>query len=305
MNHKALLSFAFLAFSMVIGPIAQATPGAIERAHLKEAHDPLSLNSSVALVADADSLEVLYAKNPSAVVPIASITKIMTVMVTIEAGLDLDEVITITSADIDHYKNTRSRLKPGSEFTRRELIHLALMASENRAASALGRSYPGGLGACVAQMNRRANSLRMFNTNFVETTGLSVDNKSSANDLARMVLHAQRYPLIRQYSTDPEFSFQSGKGQLSFRNTNRLIKNKEWDIQVQKTGFINEAGRCLVMKARVGDRNLVIVLLDALGSQARFADAERIREYVMASVTSTASAPVSNPAPRSATYASK
>jgi len=213
----------------------------------------------------------------------------MTVVVTLEAGLDLDEVITITTEDIDYYKNTRSRLKPGSEFTRRELIHLALMASENRAASALGRSYPGGLAACVAEMNRRAASLRMFNTNFAETTGLSVENKSSANDLARMVLHAQRFPLIRQFSTDPQFSVQTGKGQLNFRNTNRLIKNKEWDIQVQKTGFINEAGRCLVMKARVGDRNLVIVLLDALGSQARFADAERIREYVMAVAPSTAS----------------
>ena len=288
MIYKALLGSTFLALSMVLSPAVNAAPGQSERANLKEAHDPLSLNSSVALVADADSLEVLYAKNPSAVVPIASITKIMTVVVTLEAGLNLDEVITITTEDIDYYKNTRSRLKPGSEFTRRELIHLALMASENRAASALGRSYPGGLAACVAQMNRRAAALRMSNTNFAETTGLSVENKSSANDLARMVLHAQRFPLIRQFSTDPQFSVQSGKGQLNFRNTNRLIKNKEWDIQVQKTGFINEAGRCLVMKARVGDRNLVIVLLDALGSQARFADAERIREYVMAVAPSAA-----------------
>ncbi|VWX35749.1 D-alanyl-D-alanine endopeptidase [Limnobacter sp. 130] len=288
MIYQALLGSTLLAFSMVFSHSVQAAPGQAERVNLKEAHDPLSLNSSVALVADADSLEVLYAKNPSAVVPIASITKIMTVVVTLEAGLDLDDVITITTDDIDYYKNTRSRLKPGSEFTRRELIHLALMASENRAASALGRSYPGGLAACVAQMNRRAASLQMLNTNFAETTGLSVENKSSANDLARMVLHAQRFPLIRQFSTDPQFSVQSGKGQLNFRNTNRLIKNKEWDIQVQKTGFINEAGRCLVMKARVGDRNLVIVLLDALGSQARFADAERIREYVMAVAPSAA-----------------
>ncbi|WP_341236400.1 serine hydrolase [uncultured Limnobacter sp.] len=288
MIYQALLGSTLLAFSMVFSYSVQAAPGQAERVNLKEAHDPLSLNSSVALVADADSLEVLYAKNPSAVVPIASITKIMTVVVTLEAGLDLDDVITITTDDIDYYKNTRSRLKPGSEFTRRELIHLALMASENRAASALGRSYPGGLAACVAQMNRRAASLQMLNTNFAETTGLSVENKSSANDLARMVLHAQRFPLIRQFSTDPQFSVQSGKGQLNFRNTNRLIKNKEWDIQVQKTGFINEAGRCLVMKARVGDRNLVIVLLDALGSQARFADAERIREYVMAVAPSAA-----------------
>lgn len=282
MIYKALFGSTLFAFFMVFNPTLNASPAQAERAHLKQAHDPLSLNSSVALVADADSLEVLYAKNPSAVVPIASITKIMTVLVTLEAKLDLDEIITITTEDIDYYKNTRSRLKPGSEFTRRELIHLALMASENRAASALGRSYPGGLSACVAQMNRRAASLRMLNTNFAETTGLSVENRSSANDLARMILHAQRFPLIRQFSTDPQFTVQSSKGQLNFRNTNRLIKNKEWDIQVQKTGFINEAGRCLVMKARVGDRNLVIVLLDALGSQARFADAERIREYVMA-----------------------
>lgn len=267
---------------MVFGSVANAASDPVQRASLKAAHDPLSLNSSVALVADADSLEVLYAKNPSAVLPIASITKLMTVVVTLEANLDLNEVITITKDDIDYFKNTRSRLRPGSEFTRRELIHLALMASENRAASALGRSYPGGMAACVAEMNRRAASLNMFNTVFVETTGLSFENKSSANDLARMVLHAHDFPLIRQFSTDPQFSVQSGKGQLNFRNTNRLIKSKEWDIQVQKTGFIKEAGRCVVMKARLGDRNLVIVLLDALGNQARFADAERIRHFVTA-----------------------
>lgn len=301
MTHKASAVAFFLACSMVVGSVANAGSYAVQRASLKTAHDPLSLNSSVALVADADSLEVLYAKNPSAVLPIASITKLMTVVVTLEANLDLNEVITITNADIDHYKRTSSRLRPGSEFTRRELIHLALMASENRAASALGRSYPGGLAACVAQMNRRAASLRMINTNFAETTGLSVDNRSSANDLARMVLHAQGFPLIRQFSTDPQFSVQSGKSQLNFRNTNRLIKNKEWDIQIQKTGFINEAGRCMVMKARVGGRNLVIVLLDALGKQARFADAERIREYVMAVTPQSPEVP--GPGPGVTTYA--
>ncbi len=290
MIHKAqLFKFFVFTFLTLFQLSVNAASSVVERINLKEAHDPLSLSSSVALVADADSLEVLYAKNPSAVLPIASITKLMTVLVTLEAGLNLDEMIAITSEDIDYYKNTRSRLKPGNQFTRRELIHLALMASENRAASALGRTYPGGLAACVAQMNRRAFLLNMRSTNFSETTGLSVENKSSANDLARMVLHAQRFPLIRQFSTDPQFSVQSGGGELSFRNTNRLVKNKEWDIQIQKTGFINEAGRCLVMKARVGHRNLVIVLLDALGSQARFSDAERIREYVTA-VTSSASA---------------
>ncbi len=275
----------FFAHAVIVCVAALASPAVvsaagIERASLKGVYDPLSLNSSVALVADADSLEVLYAKNPHVVLPIASLTKVMTVVVTLEAGLDLDELITITADDIDYYKNTRSRLKPGTQFTRRELIHLALMASENRAASALGRSYPGGMAACVAQMNRRAKALQMANTNFAETTGLSVDNKSSANDLARMVLHAQQFQLIRQFSTDPQFSVSTDRGELNFRNTNRLIKQKDWDIQVQKTGFINEAGRCLVMQAKVGGRNLVIVLLDALGSQARFADAERIREFV-------------------------
>ncbi len=275
----------FFAHAVIVCVAALASPAmvsaaGIERASLKGVYDPLSLNSSVALVADADSLEVLYAKNPHVVLPIASLTKVMTVVVTLEAGLDLDELITITADDIDYYKNTRSRLKPGTQFTRRELIHLALMASENRAASALGRSYPGGMAACVAQMNRRAKALQMANTNFAETTGLSVDNKSSANDLARMVLHAQQFQLIRQFSTDPQFSVSTDRGELNFRNTNRLIKQKDWDIQVQKTGFINEAGRCLVMQAKVGGRNLVIVLLDALGSQARFADAERIREFV-------------------------
>lgn len=279
-TSKHFLVHLAIVFCVASGFSGLVAAAGIERANLKGAYDPLSLNSSVALVADADSLEVLYAKNPHVVLPIASLTKVMTVVVTLEAGLDLDELITITADDIDYYKNTRSRLKPGTQFTRRELIHLALMASENRAASALGRSYPGGMAACVAQMNRRAKALQMVNTNFAETTGLSVDNKSSANDLARMVLHAQHFQLIRQFSTDPQFSVSTDRGELSFRNTNRLIKQKDWDIQVQKTGFINEAGRCLVMQARVGGRNLVIVLLDALGSKARYSDAERIREFV-------------------------
>lgn len=276
-KHLTLaLSVTFLAFS----PVAQAaTLG--QKAGLDRAHDPLSLNSSVALVADADSHEVLYAKNPHAVLPIASITKLMTVVVTLEANLDLDERIRITSEDIDTYKNTHSRLRPGQEFSRRELIHLALMASENRAASALGRSYPGGMEACVAQMNKRSRQLGMTSTNFEESTGLSVNNRSSANDLARMVMHAQRFNLIRQFSTDPEAQVQSASGTVfNFRNTNRLVRAGDWDIALQKTGFINEAGRCLVMQAKVGERNLVIVLLDALGSAARFKDAERIRRFV-------------------------
>ncbi|WP_370262988.1 serine hydrolase [Limnobacter sp.] len=281
--RRLLAAFLVAIFTIQSGAVWSANSSTGKKAGLADAHDPLSLSSSVALVADADSREVLYAKNPHVVLPIASITKLMTVVVTLEAGQDLDEVLSITQEDIDYYKNTRSRLKPGNQFTRRELIHLALMASENRAASALGRHFPGGMQAFVDQMNRRARELGMYHTTFTETTGLSEQNRSSANDLARMVLHAQKFSLIRQFSTDPQFSVQSDRGVLNFRNTNRLIKSKEWDIDLQKTGFINEAGRCLVMKARVGERNLIIVLLDALGSQARMADAERIRRYVVSS----------------------
>ena len=283
MNQLTGFAAALIATSLILFPAtgAVSAPSRAQKTDVTSEYDPLSLNSSVALVADADSHEVLYAKNPHLVLPIASITKLMTVVVTLEANLNLDQVITITHDDIDTYKNTHSRLKPGVEFTRRELIHMALMASENRAASALGRTYPGGVRACAEQMNKRAKQLGMLSTNFTETTGLSVDNKSSANDLARMVMHARRFELIRLYSTDPQASVQSKQGKtLNFRNTNFLVRKGEWDIALQKTGFINEAGRCLVMQARLGGRNLVIVLLDALGSSARTADAERIRRYV-------------------------
>ena len=278
--NKIIFPAALLLGTLLQPLHAFSSPSFGSKAGLSMAHDPLELASSVALVADADSKEVLFAKNPHAILPIASITKLMTVMVNLEAELDLDEVLQISAADIDLYRNTRSRLKVGTSLTRRELIHLALMASENRAASALGRNFPGGMTACVAKMNHRAHQLGMLNTSFVESTGLSEQNISSANDLARMVMHAQQFDLIRKFSTDPQFSIQSGKSELSFRNTNRLIKSKDWDIQLQKTGFINEAGRCLVMKAKVGGRNLVIVLLDSIGTQARMADANRIRRYI-------------------------
>ncbi|MCQ8896091.1 serine hydrolase [Limnobacter humi] len=272
-----------LATSLILGVVSPALAGSTHgsKAGLDRAYDPLALHSNVALVADADSHEVLYAKNPHAVLPIASITKLMTVMVNLEANLDLDEVIEITNDDIDTYKNTHSRLKPGSEFTRRELMHMALMASENRAASALGRSYPGGVAACVAQMNKRAKQLGMLSTSYEETTGLSVNNRSSASDLARLVMAARRFELIREFSTDPGAAVESVQGKrLNFHNTNRLVRKGDWDIVLQKTGFINEAGRCMVMQAKVGERNLVIVLLDAIGSAGRFADAERIRKFV-------------------------
>jgi D-alanyl-D-alanine endopeptidase (penicillin-binding protein 7) len=286
MKYFTRFAVAFVSASLAIFPAVQASAATAKARKASVSHvadEPLVLNSSVALVADADSREVLYAKNPHRVLPIASITKMMAVVVTLEAKLNLDEVVMITADDVDTYKNTHSRLRPGLEFTRRELIHMALMASENRAAAALGRTYPGGMQACAEQMNRRAKQLGMTNTHFVETTGLSVENQSSANDLAHMVLHARRFPLIREFSTDPGASLQTQQGKtFNFHNTNFLVRQGQWDIALQKTGFINEAGRCMVMQARLGGRNLVIVLLDALGSSARTADAERIRRYVSA-----------------------
>lgn len=244
--------------------------------------EQLKLQSNAVLVADADSKELLYAKNPNAVLPIASITKLMTVIVNLEANVDLDEKVTISEEDFDPIKGTGSRLAPGSVFSRRELMHLALMSSENRAAHALGRSYPGGMQAAVRAMNDRARRLGMYSSNFVETTGLSPSNQSSPNDLALMVMHANKFPLIREFSTSPELQVESRRGrELTFRNTNALIKKDSWDIQVQKTGYISEAGRCLVMQARVGTRNLVIVLLDSVSKHSRFSDAERIRKYVV------------------------
>lgn len=268
-----ILSVASMQSSVVY---AGASEGS--KAGLSRAHDPLRLESSVALVADADTLEVLFAKNPHISLPIASITKLMTVIVTLRAGLDLDEQITITKDDYDQYKGTWSRLAAGETFSRRDLIHLALMSSENRAAAALGRTYPGGMRAIVSEMNRVAIRLGMYDTIFVETTGLSFDNRSTANDLAMLVIHAAQYPLIQDFSTSADYAVLSNVGTLKFKNTNKLVK-EDWEILVQKTGFINEAGRCLVMQARVGERNLVIILLDSSNRVSRFADAERIRTH--------------------------
>lgn len=249
------------------------------KAGLSRAHDPLQLDSSVALVADADTYEVLFAKNPHVSLPIASITKLMTIVVVLRAGLDLEEKVTITEEDYDQYKGTWSRLAAGETFTRRDLIHLALMSSENRAAAALGRSYPGGTQAIVQAMNQMAQNLGMLDTHFSETTGLSFENRSTANDLALLVMHAGQYPLIQLYSTSPNYSVLANVGKLDFKNTNQLVKKEDWEILVQKTGFIDEAGRCLVMQAKVGPRNLVIILLDSSKRRSRFTDAERIRTH--------------------------
>ena len=247
---------------------------------LRSTDDPLELKSSVALVLDQDTNEVLLAKNPQAVLPIASITKLMTALVVTEAGLPLDEALTISTEDVDTEKGSRSRLRVGTALTREEMLHLALMASENRAASALGRHYPGGIGAFVAAMNRKAEDLGMKDTHYVEPTGLSSQNRSTAADLALLVREADKNEMIRSLSTSPEAAVSVGSRLLSFRNTNSLVRNSEWDIGLQKTGYIAEAGRCLVMQAQLAGRKLILVLLDSAGKYSRIGDAERIRRWL-------------------------
>ncbi|HET9821998.1 MAG TPA: D-alanyl-D-alanine endopeptidase [Burkholderiaceae bacterium] len=247
---------------------------------LHGADDPLDLKSGVALVMDQDTSEVLFSKNPQAVLPIASITKLMTALVVTEAQLPLDESLTITSEDVDTEKGSGSRLRVGTSLTREEMLHLALMASENRAANALGRHYPGGMPAFVDAMNRKAQELGMKDTRYVEPTGLSSSNQSSATDLALLVREADKHDMIRRLSTSPEFAVTLGKRNVQFRNTNGLVRSGTWDIGLQKTGYISEAGRCLVMQAQMAGRKLIMVLLDSAGKYSRIGDAERIRHWI-------------------------
>ncbi len=242
--------------------------------------DPLDLSASVALIVDQQSGEILYEKNPTAVLPIASITKLMTAMVTLDARLPLADPIEISEADIDTERQSRSRLRPGTRLSRGEMLNLALMASENRAAHALGRHYPGGMPAFVAAMNDKARALGMISTRFVDPTGLSSSNVSNARDLARLVRFAYGYPLIRQYSIAQELTVDTGYRMVSFRNTNRLIDDADWNIGLSKTGFLNEAGSCLTMQASIDGRAVVMVVLDAIGRDSRFADMVRLRNWL-------------------------
>jgi len=251
---------------------------------LHESADSLELKSGVALVLDQDTNEVLFSKNSEAVLPIASLTKLMTAVVVTEAQQPLDEIVTITDEDIDTEKGSRSRLRVGTQLRREDMLHLALMSSENRAANALGRSYPGGLAAFVAAMNRKARALGMNDTHYVEPTGLSSQNQSSARDLATLVKAAHEVPLIRELSTSPEYMVEVGNRNIQFRNTNGLVKSPEWDIGLQKTGYISEAGRCLVMQAKMAGRHLIMVFLDSAGKYSRIGDAERVRRWITASV---------------------
>ena len=263
----------------------KAAPAAVKKAAHRAAlteMDPkrLALYSASALVIDQTTGQSVLEKHPDAVVPIASISKLMTAMVVLDAKLDLNEVISIGEEDVDGLKGTRSRLPVGTTMTRETAMLLALMSSENRAANALGRHYPGGLHAFVDAMNRKAQSLGMLNTRFLEPTGLSSNNVSSAHDLARMVSAAARYPEIRTYSTTAEAKVELNGRVHHFGTTNPLVRSDHWEIGVSKTGYISEAGRCLVMQARVADKPVVIVLLDSAGKMTRVGDANRIKRWM-------------------------
>jgi serine-type D-Ala-D-Ala endopeptidase (penicillin-binding protein 7) len=264
----------------VVRVVAPARLSMGEQLGLRGSDDRLDLNSSVALVIDQETNEVLFSKNDAAVLPIASLTKLMTGLVIADANLDMNELITIAQDDVDTYKGSSSRLAVGSTLSRGEMMHLALMSSENRAANALGRTYPGGLSEFVRLMNSKARQLGMTDTRYVEPTGLSSLNQSSARDLATLVSVAHDRPILRSLSTSPGHEVELGRRTLHYNNSNRLIKNPEWEIGLQKTGYISEAGRCLVMQAKVAGRQLIMVFLDSTGKLSRIQDAERVRRWV-------------------------
>jgi D-alanyl-D-alanine endopeptidase (penicillin-binding protein 7) len=268
---KKLLLIVFLGFSGVT--LAQA-----------DARDPdkLKLASANALILDAQAGVPIYAKAAHEVSPIASLTKLMTAMVALDAGQPLDELIEVDLGDLDYLKGSRSRLHIGAQLPRREMLRLALMSSENRAASALARHYPGGADAFVAAMNAKSRALGLARTSFDDPTGLSPKNVSTASDLAMLVRAAAEYPLIREYSTTPSayVEIDPAGRVLGFNNSNRLVASSNWEILLQKTGYIREAGRCLVMLANIASRPVVIVLLDSIGKHTRLGDAERVRHWI-------------------------
>jgi len=278
-------------------PAVAAMRTAGDLAGLHKTGDPLSLRSNVAFVLDQNSSEVLFEKNANVALPIASITKLMTGLVVVEAGQDLNETLTITNADVDRLKYSSSRLPVGARMTRNNLLHIALMSSENRAAAALGRNYPGGTAAFVAAMNAKAKELGMNDTRYVDSSGLSSQNVSSARDLAKLVAFAHQKPLLRQYSTDPNWVVEASGRPMRYANTNYLVALPDWNIGLQKTGFINEAGRCLVMQAMIQGRNVIMVFLDSKGKMSRTADAGRMRRWLEALTPDSIVPPVHAAAP--------
>jgi serine-type D-Ala-D-Ala endopeptidase (penicillin-binding protein 7) len=255
--------------------VARAVPAEFDNEGL-----PL-LKSAAFMVQDVNTGKVLLEKNSSVTQPIASISKLMTAMVVLDAHQNLNETLEITDADVDTLKNTTSRLTVGTQLTREELLTLALMASENRAASALARNYPGGLQAFIQAMNIKSKMLGMNETRFFDSSGLNKNNVSSARDLATMVANASHYPLIREFSTQQEYTAALHGGRAhTFHNTNALVKNTDWQIDVQKTGFINESGKCLVMQVWLANKPMAVVLLDSSGRYTRLGDAVRVRKWV-------------------------
>ncbi len=277
---EKIVAFAALiaVFALMIGFAQAKDPSRVKSGAPEEVY----LRSSSVLVQDAASGETLLAKNQAAVLPIASITKLMTAVVILDSGINLEQRVAISDEDYDLVKGTHSRLRPGTVLTRNELLLLALMSSENRAAFSLARTYPGGTTAFVAAMNAKAQALGMQDTRYVDPTGLSSSNVSSARDLARLVAAAHQYPLIRQFSTRDSAKVQAFGRTLGYRNTNGLVRNADWDIELSKTGYIAEAGRCLVMRVRMASREVIVVLLDSWGKFSRVGDANRIRKWLEA-----------------------
>ena len=252
------------------------------------------LRSNVVFVQDLNSKAVLYSRNEQVIRPIASITKLMTAVIVVDTKLPMSEVIQITQADVDVVKHSRSRLAVGAKHTRGDLMHLALMSSENRAAHALGRAYPGGMTAFVSAMNAKARELGMLQSTFVDPTGLSSANVSTPRDLVKLLQASASRPSIRFYTTDQQHEVRSAGHPTLFRNTNMLVSNPSWDIKVSKTGFINEAGQCLVMVARINNRDTAIVLLNAEGKGTRIGDAIKIRQMIQAKQVASASVEVAS-----------
>lgn len=261
-------------------PIIPAKPSVGEAAGLHLEPDAIGLKSAVALIIDSKTGKPLFEKNTQAVLPIASLTKLMSAVVLSDARQAPDEKLLVTSADIDLEKNSRSRLPVGSLVTRDELLQLALMSSENRASSALARNYPGGKVAFVEAMNKKALSLGMLASHFADASGLSPENTANALDLLKLIKAIEQYPKIAELSTEPERMINNGKRPINFGNSNRLIKSKAWDLRLQKTGYTSEAGSCLILKGKVDGRAVTIVLLDSVGRLSKFGDAQRIRDWL-------------------------
>ena len=278
--------------ALLIALAVVSTP-AFSRARADSESSGPALKSQSVLVVDQNSGEVLLGKNAQSKLPIASLTKLMTAIVMLDAGLDPEEAVTITKADVDRLRGSHSRLPVGTALTRDELLHLALMASENRAASALASSYPGGRETCVLAMNLKAQLLGMSGTRFEDATGLSGRNVSTAEDLARLVRAAHAYPKIRDYTTSTSLTVKVGRRAMRLGNTNQLTLSSRWDIGLSKTGYIAEAGRCLVMQVTLVERSIIIVLLDSWGKYTRVSDAARILQWLELASSASAAKRVS------------